>query len=196
MNELGLKISQIRKRKGISQESLSEDAKINLRTLQRIEKGDTNPHGDTMIRLSEALEIPLEDLVSYGLVDNYGYIKTVHFVTLIFVVLPLGNILLPMVLWLPKKDKIRDLAYFSKKLLNFQITWSIITYVPFLYIMLITIFRIDLPIPSLGRISQVALAGLFPLFMYVLNFVYVLIAGILISDKKKNYFPIAIQFIK
>ena len=112
MNQLGQKIVQARKNKGISQEQLAEDSQINLRTLQRIEKGVTTPHGETLKRISEALNIPLDNLISYGFVEDYGYIKAMHFVTLIFLVLPLGNILLPVILWLVKKDQIKDLTYF------------------------------------------------------------------------------------
>lgn len=48
MNPIGDKIFEIRKRKGLSQVELSDLSKINLRTLQRIEKGVTVPHGSTL----------------------------------------------------------------------------------------------------------------------------------------------------
>ena len=38
METIGTKISKIRKQKGMSQEELADMSKINLRTLQRIEK--------------------------------------------------------------------------------------------------------------------------------------------------------------
>jgi len=62
MSTLGEKISTIRKSKGLSQEKLAEDASINLRTLQRIEKGDTRPHGETLKRICKALDVPVEDI--------------------------------------------------------------------------------------------------------------------------------------
>ena len=37
MNEIGKRIRDIRKKKGLSQEELAESAKVNLRTIQRIE---------------------------------------------------------------------------------------------------------------------------------------------------------------
>ena len=196
MSELGLKINQTRKQKGISQEKLSEDANINLRTLQRIESGETCPHGDTLKRISKALEIPLEELITYGLDENYGYIKTLHFSSLIFVFLPLGNILLPLIFWLTRRDKILNLSFFSKKLLNFQITWSILTYLPLIYFMLNFMTGGQMPIPIIILKYSWTLMLVFPLFMYLINFSYTLIVATLISNKRVNYFPIAIRFIK
>jgi DNA-binding XRE family transcriptional regulator len=62
MNKLGEKISAIRRSKGLSQEKLAEDANINLRTLQRIEKGETRPHGETLKRICKALDVPVEEI--------------------------------------------------------------------------------------------------------------------------------------
>jgi len=122
MNNLGFKITQTRKIKGLSQESLSEMAQINLRTLQRIEKGDTYPHGDTLLRISKALGVSIEDLVESELVENIGYIKAMHLSALIFLLIPVGNIIIPSIFWLLKKNQIKDLSFYAKKLLNFQIT--------------------------------------------------------------------------
>lgn len=48
METIGAKILEIRNRKGLTQEKLSDLSKINLRTLQRIEKGTTEPRSDTL----------------------------------------------------------------------------------------------------------------------------------------------------
>ena len=71
MNALGIKILEIRKRKGFSQEELSDLAKINLRTLQRIEKGETVPHGNTLKNLCQVLELNIEDILDYGKVEDF-----------------------------------------------------------------------------------------------------------------------------
>jgi len=46
MDTIGYKISEIRKRRGLTQEELSDLSKINLRTLQRIEKDETESRGN------------------------------------------------------------------------------------------------------------------------------------------------------
>jgi transcriptional regulator with XRE-family HTH domain len=57
METIGAKILEIRKRKGLTQEQLSELSKINLRTLQRIEKGTSEPRSDTLNNLCQVLEV-------------------------------------------------------------------------------------------------------------------------------------------
>ena len=194
MSQLGHQIIQVRKNKGISQEQLAEDSKVNLRTIQRIEKGETTPHGETLKRISVALEVPLTDLVSSGYVEDYGYIKAMHFITLVFILLPLGNILLPLIFWLVKKEQIKDLTYFAKKLLNFQITWSILLLIPFgisLFIPVETINQSQL----LYKIAKF-LTWVYPIFMFVINIIYIITSGILIKDQRRNFFPISIPFLR
>ena len=41
-NLLGLRIKELRKQKGMSQEFLAEESGLSLRTIQRIENGETN----------------------------------------------------------------------------------------------------------------------------------------------------------
>lgn len=48
MGQVREKNSEIRKRKGLTQNELSELANINLRTLQRVENGETSPKGNTL----------------------------------------------------------------------------------------------------------------------------------------------------
>lgn len=43
MNWIAKKISETRKIKGLTQEELAEKAKINLRTIQRIENSESEP---------------------------------------------------------------------------------------------------------------------------------------------------------
>lgn len=64
MNSLGEKISEERKRKGYTQEDLAEFSKINIRTIQRIEKDINEPRGDTLNRICSILEIDINELTS------------------------------------------------------------------------------------------------------------------------------------
>ena len=48
---------------GISQEELAELAKVNLRTIQRIEKGEVQPHLQTVKLLAAGLGIEVDDLI-------------------------------------------------------------------------------------------------------------------------------------
>ncbi|WP_297086225.1 helix-turn-helix domain-containing protein [uncultured Draconibacterium sp.] len=54
--ELGKKIAELRKLKGLTQEELVEKCKLNVRTLQRIEAGEVRPRAYTLNVLSEVLD--------------------------------------------------------------------------------------------------------------------------------------------
>ncbi len=53
---LGLKISELRLNKGLTQEELVKRCNLSVRTLQRIESGEVEPRGYTLKLISEALE--------------------------------------------------------------------------------------------------------------------------------------------
>ena len=52
-----------RKLKGHTQESLSDKSTVGIRTIQRIEKGEVEPHLQTVKLLADALEIEVKDLM-------------------------------------------------------------------------------------------------------------------------------------
>ena len=54
--ELGKKIADLRKAKGLTQEELVEKCNLNVRTLQRIESGEATPRTYTLKLIFEALE--------------------------------------------------------------------------------------------------------------------------------------------
>ncbi len=56
--KLSRAIKKIRLEKDFSQEKLSEKSGLSLRTVQRLENGKTEPRGDTLKRLVQALELP------------------------------------------------------------------------------------------------------------------------------------------
>ncbi|WP_134089839.1 helix-turn-helix transcriptional regulator [Olivibacter sp. XZL3] len=58
------KIIEARNRLGITQEELAEIAKVNVRTIQRIEKGTGAPRKYTLKAIASALDIPYQALLS------------------------------------------------------------------------------------------------------------------------------------
>ncbi|MHA7129050.1 helix-turn-helix domain-containing protein [Algoriphagus namhaensis] len=54
--ELGKRISELRKAKGLTQEELVEKCNLNVRTIQRIEAGEVTPRSYTVKALFEALD--------------------------------------------------------------------------------------------------------------------------------------------
>lgn len=51
-------IKELRVRKNLTQEELSDKSELSLRTIQRIENGESIPRGDTLKRLTGALDLP------------------------------------------------------------------------------------------------------------------------------------------
>lgn len=127
-------IRLLRKSQGLSQEALAENAGINLRTLQRIETGNAIPRGETLRLLAQALDVSIEELAMHADVSNMpikedqGFLKLMNLSALTLWFIPFGNILIPLALWIFKKDVIKGVRELGKRILNFQITWSLITY--------------------------------------------------------------------
>nr|WP_293299582.1 helix-turn-helix domain-containing protein [Allomuricauda sp.] len=195
MDDLGQSICVLRKSKGLTQEKLADSAQINLRTLQRIEKGHTNPHGETLKRIADALEVPMDELMEHGPKSNMGYIKAMHFSTLAFVVLPPGNIILPLILWLVRKNNVKHIDFYAKNLLNFQITWTIVFALPYVWFIINRFFDFSIS-TSNTYLSPWTVLIIYVLSLYMLNIIYVLVVAITLKDRMKNHFPIALQFIR
>lgn len=62
--ELGLKILELRKLKGLTQQELVEKCNINVRTIQRIEAGEVMPRSYTIKTILNALEVDYEQIAS------------------------------------------------------------------------------------------------------------------------------------
>ncbi len=70
----GKKICEVRKLKGLTQEKLADLANINLRTIQRIENNNCEPHGNTINSICEVLEIKIENIIIRDDKNNTGYV--------------------------------------------------------------------------------------------------------------------------
>ena len=62
------KIKELRKRKGFSQGELSENSGLSLRTIQRLENGETKPRGDTLKRLAASFGISSDKITDWQIV--------------------------------------------------------------------------------------------------------------------------------
>ena len=60
--ELGKKIREIRRLKGLTQEKLGEKANLNYKFVGELERGKVNVSLDSLVRISQALEIYIGDL--------------------------------------------------------------------------------------------------------------------------------------
>ncbi|MCF2494448.1 helix-turn-helix domain-containing protein [Dyadobacter chenhuakuii] len=127
-------IRVLRKSKGLSQEALAENAGINLRTLQRIETGNAIPRGETLRLLARALDVSVQELSvfvdesPFVMDEDPGFLKLMNLSALTMWFIPFGNILVPLVFWILKRNKINGVAELGKRIINTQIIWSVFTF--------------------------------------------------------------------
>jgi len=165
----------LRNGKGYSQEYLADAAQLSLRTIQRIENGETEARGDTLKRLAKALGVDIAELIGIERpASNNGYIALMNIagVGCLFMYIPLFGLIFPLALWLNKKDKQPDIDAAGKKIVNFQITWLVMF---LLYIVLAIVVTPNLArgfTPDMGLLtwSELALVSMviFPLFNVVM----------------------------
>ncbi|KPE52924.1 helix-turn-helix domain-containing protein [Chryseobacterium indologenes] len=147
------KLKAVREQKNLTQEELSEKSKISVRTIQRIESG-TEPKGHTLKALAQALEIhesllqetktaPEADIVPQetqlqseteiqtrkeepGI--NYSKIKLINLSSLLFVVLPPLNILVPLLLMFILKQR----NTLARQIISVQMIWTVMAPIVFM----------------------------------------------------------------
>lgn len=116
----------------------------------------------------EAFQISQEDK-QWGMLAHLG--------TLIGAIVPFGNIILPVVMMSMYKDKSEFVTEHAKESLNFQL--SLLIYY------------------TIAGISIFVLIGflLLPL-LFVLNIIYVVVAGLKANEGGKYQYPFTIRFVK
>jgi len=86
---------ELRKRSGISQELLAGNSGLSLRTVQRIENGETQPTGDSIKRLSSALNVAPNELIDWQIIEDNNVLLLLNLSQLGFIAIPLLGILPP-----------------------------------------------------------------------------------------------------
>jgi transcriptional regulator with XRE-family HTH domain len=173
---IGEKIITLRKIKGLSQEKLSEKASINLRTVQRIETGTTTPRGDTLQLIADALGEPIENFSDASSVNDKRYLQLINLSVLSFWILPFGNILLPGILWFWKKEDLKGVTELVKRILNFQILWTLTMILLSSFFLFAPLFNIP-QLYSISPLHSVVIALVF----YIINSILILMASVKIN---------------
>jgi len=109
--------------------------------------------------------------------------------------IPLGNIIIPLILWITKRDKIIGLNEQGADLLNFQILWTLLT--SGLMVAGITLYAGNAMTgtpPVSDSIPPIfAIAGI----LYLINIFYPIVVSILTGrgSLKRYYYPL-IRFVR
>jgi len=184
-NLIGTRISELRKSKGLTQEKLAEMANVNLRTIQRIESGETTPRGHTLSAICKALNINTEEILNYGKTEDNSFIAYMHMSVIAGTFIPLiGDMLLPGILWSWKKNTIAGVETQGKNLLLSRMILNI----SFLLITIILVITFHGNI-GLGRFE------LMIMIYFLLTFLYPIYIAIYIFSKKRirSFYP---NFVK
>ncbi|MCH7525042.1 MAG: helix-turn-helix domain-containing protein [Bacteroidetes bacterium] len=186
---LSARVKELRNKKGMSQEVLAEESGLSLRTIQRIENGDSNPTGDSLKRLSNALDVNPDELIDWTIKEDKKYLIFLNLSALTFLFFPMLGILVPFILWTSKKDKIKNINKLGKGLINFEITWTILLFlIPFLSFL----------ISKTSLLESLSLRNIFMITgsMYLFNLILVLLNTLRISNKKDVMYYPQIKFLK
>ncbi len=196
--ELAKKVKMLRDRKGLSQEELSEKTGLSLRTIQRIENGETEPRGDSLRRLAVSFDVSPDEIVDWTVQEDKGFLTNLNLSALSFLVFPLLGILVPLILWISKKDKIRDVNTVAKELLNFQITWTIVLFAGYITLLLSmviwmnTMGDIDASLFTSRLILHLSFFGV----MYLYNLVVIVVNAVRVNNDKRVCYCPKIRFLR
>ncbi|WP_412986298.1 DUF4870 domain-containing protein [Pontimicrobium sp. IMCC45349] len=172
-----------RKLKGYTQEELSDKTTVGVRTIQRIEKGEVNPHLQTVKLLAAGLDVEVEDLI---VLDDpkeekiqRKWMLLIHASPFFGIIIPFANILIPLFVWISKADDNKIYDAHGRAVVNFHM--SITLY----FILSLLIFFI---IPGFNFF----ITGLIVLFSIIVT-----VRNIMSSlEHGTCKYPLAISFLK
>lgn len=78
LQQFGLHIRALRQGQNLSQEELAEKANMHRTYIGMIERGERNPALLNLIRLAQALDVPLPELVNFLYEENYELSQANH----------------------------------------------------------------------------------------------------------------------
>lgn len=186
------KLKAFREQQNLTQEELSENSGISVRTIQRIEAG-TKPKGHTLKTLAKTLGLEEKELVDEKnenqdkyekstitekpILLNFQIIKLINLSSLLLIIIPPLNILLPLVLIATTKQK----NPITKQIISIQIMWTILAPIIFMLVLFL----------KLG--NKVALISM---ILIVLSNVYIILRNAVEIDKKnKLYYKLNFNMI-
>lgn len=187
MNDLNLsqRVKGLRNQRGMTQELLAEDSGLSLRTIQRIENAETVPRGDSLKRLAIALNTTPDEIIDWKIQEDKGYLILMSLSALGFLFFPILGIILPLIFWILKKDKLKNVDELGKSILNFEITWSIVffSYLILLFMGVFSILRHITPFSVLKVYIPI-------IILYIYNFTIIIINTVRVSKGRKyKYIP-------
>jgi transcriptional regulator with XRE-family HTH domain len=167
-------IKELRLKKGITQEDLAAKTDISVRTIQRIENGDVDPRAYTLQSIAAALEVDFAVLVNsepelnaVNEKENSKWLPLLHLSGLFLFIIP------PILVWIWKRDDVKDIRKHAIDVINFQLSMS-------LYILPFVVFFAPPILIVLGLFSQIV----------------ILVNTVRVTSHRHYKYPLSIQFLK
>ncbi|MBX2873612.1 MAG: helix-turn-helix domain-containing protein [Saprospiraceae bacterium] len=184
------KVRTIREELGYTQAELAEHTNLSIRTIQRVESGQSIPKGHTLQVLAQVLGVDKSELrqqepgASPADSEENLKLKLINLATLCFLGIPFGNLVVPFILWekyriYPMVDKV------GRKILNFQILWTICT-------VLMLIFSPFLQDYITAPFSLMLVLGLLAV---AINLFFIFKTAKALTRQDYNILPLKVQFL-
>lgn len=172
-----------RKLKGYTQDELSEKTSVAVRTIQRIEKGEVQPHMQTVKLLAVGLDIEVDDLL---VLENpkeetiqRKWMLLLHASPFFGLIIPFANVLFPLFTWMSKAEDNKIYDSHGRAVINFHCTINLML------------------------IASLLLFFVFPGYNYFIT-AAIFLFGIIVSLKNvfsaigngTCYYPLSIPFLK
>lgn len=189
---LSQRVKDLRNQSGMTQELLAENSGLSLRTIQRIENNETVPRGDSLKRLAIALNTSPDDIIDWKIQEDKGYLTLMSLSALGFLFFPILGIIIPLIFWILKKDKLKHVNELGKLILNFEITWTIIFFSYFILLFTGAISKL------MTHISPASILKIYipVITLYAYNIIIIVINTIRISRNKRTKYIPAIKFFR
>lgn len=155
------RIAAIRKSKGFSQEMLAEQSGVSLRTIQRVEQGETMPRGYTLQTIATALGVTLEDFREApepeqkqpivasrdapSLRNDPDFLQIFSLSPLCFLLVPFLNIVVPWWLWRARRHNTEHVTELGRRIIGFQVLWQVVSFFAFMLVVVVQLLGGGIP---------------------------------------------------
>ena len=172
-----------RKLKGYTQEDLSDKTTVGVRTIQRIEKGEVQPHLQTVKLLAVGLDINVDELL---VLDDPNeetvqrkWMLLIHGTPFLGLIIPFASVLVPLFIWISKADDNKIYDAHGRAVVNFHAT---------IIVLIIVSLLLFFPFPGYNFFGTGAVV-LYGLIMSILNIMWAV-------DSHSFNYPLSIPFLK
>ena len=164
---------------------------VQLDHFQRIENNETVPRGDTLKRLAIALGTSPDEIIDWKRQEDRNYLLLMNLSTLSFLFFPILGVIIPLIMWIFKKEKLKHVDELGKSILNFQISWTLLLSISWILLFLGSFFKIT-STWSIGLSWVILSVGV----LYIFNFLIIIINSIRIHNKKQFVYKPAFRLLK